>query len=141
MSAKEGRGTGDKGRGRDVSRIPALEWVVAAIGLLFVLGALGTFVYEARRGDGAPPAIEVRVDSITRVGALHHVAVTIRNRGDAPAASVTIEGALSGADSTERSSVTIDYLPERSERTAGVFFTGAPAANGPTFRVMGYVTP
>lgn len=106
-----------------------------------MLAALGTFVFESRRGSGAPPAIEVRVDSVTRVGEMHHIALTIRNGGDAPAANVTVEGVLNDAEGTERSQVTVEYLAKRSERGAAMYFRGVPSDTSLSFRVLGYVTP
>lgn len=69
------------------------------------------------------------------------MAVTIRNRGGAPAGSVTVEGELSGTGEPERSSVTVDYLPERSARAAGLYFSGVPTETSLRFRVLGYVRP
>lgn len=120
--------------------VPALEWVASAIGLLITLGVLGVIGWEAASGDGeAPPAIALSVERVTETDAGYVVEVMAANRSDTTAAGVEIQGKL--ARGGETSGATIDYVPGRSERGAGLFFTQDPRAGGLELRALGYEEP
>lgn len=116
--------------------IPPLEWAVAALGLLCTLALLAYLVIEGVRGDGRPAAVSVTLDSIVRQDGGWLAAVTARNDGDRTAAEVTIEGDAGGV----RSTVTLDYLPPRSTRSAGLSFPSDPTGRL-TLRATGFRDP
>jgi uncharacterized protein (TIGR02588 family) len=122
--------------------IPIWEWIVAGVGLVLVAGVIGFLIYEAFSGNRLPPDIKLSVDSVvqTRNGFL--VTVTAVNQGAITAEGVDIEGELTtGTDSVERSRTTIDYLPPRSEKKAGLFFTRDPRQLDLQVRSLGYEEP
>lgn len=121
---------------------PFWEWVIAAIGLILVLGAIGTTAYRATTEDKTPPQLEVKIDSIEQSGAGHLVKFTVVNTGNQTAASVAVEGELkTGAEKAETSGSTLAYSPANSERRGGLFFTKNPRQFDLQIRVTGYEEP
>jgi uncharacterized protein (TIGR02588 family) len=122
--------------------IPIWEWIVAGLGLVLVAGMIGFLLYEAFSGDRLPPDVKLSVDSVvqTRNGFL--VRIIALNEGGMTAEGVIIEGELrNGTESLERSRTTIDYLPPRSEKRAGLFFTRDPRRFNVQVRPLGYEEP
>jgi uncharacterized protein (TIGR02588 family) len=103
------------------------EWAAAALGLLLVGGALGFLFYQALTGYEAPPDVRVQVLDVHQVGHGYLVEIRVRNYGNTTAAELTIEGELrQGDEPLETSHSTFDYVPARSQRTGGLFFTRDP---------------
>lgn len=118
------------------------EWVIAAVGLTLVLGAVGTTFYRATTEDKTPPQLEVAVDSIEQSGASHLVKFTVRNTGNQTAAAVAVEGELkNGAETAETSGAALAYSPANSTRRGGLFFTKDPRQFELQIRVTGYEEP
>jgi uncharacterized protein (TIGR02588 family) len=140
-SHESGQGQNDRREeGRD--RPPLVEWVVAALGFLTVLYALGFLFYEAVAGDTSAPDPLVRVMSIQEVQGGYLAQVQARNRGGDTAAGVTVEGTLRrGERDVETSEVTLDYLPGQSVREAGLFFSQDPRRYRLELRALGYQEP
>jgi uncharacterized protein (TIGR02588 family) len=125
--------------GRD---IPLAEWAAAAVGLMIVLAALALLVIEAVRGSGSPPDIQVSVLAVESQENTYLVRFRITNRGGSTAAQLVIEGALTLQDGvTERRQVTLDYVPARSMRGGGLFFTSDPSKGHFGVRAIGYQEP
>lgn len=136
-------GSGGSGNSGDSgSSTSAWEWAVAALGALLVLAAVGFMILESATSEGTPPALEVAVDSVARAGA-HYVAhVTVSNTGGMTAAGLELEGELKAdRGSVEKSGVTIDYIPSKGKRRAGLIFTRDPAAYELSVRPTGYDLP
>ena len=116
---------------------PLLEWIAAAIGLLLILGVAAVIARDAFDVDSelAPDIVveAVRIRAVERGFLLEFEA---RNRSPITAAQVTIEAALPGG---ETSNATIDYVPGRSTRRGGLYFTRDP--RGAVLRVLGYQDP
>jgi len=122
--------------------IPIWEWIVAGIGLVLVSGMIGFLIYEAFSGARLPPDVKLSVHSVvqTRNGFL--VRITAVNEGGTTAEGVIVEAELRSATETvERSRTTIDYLPPRSEKRAGLFFTRDPRQLDLQVRPLGYEEP
>ncbi len=131
----------DSGEGRS-EHIPLWEWVTAAIGAVLVIGAIGFMLYQAVAGDDSPPDITIRVDTILPVQNGYLVKIRTTNRGGSTAAGVTVEGELHGDTGTiETSGTTVDYVPPRSERSGGLFFTQDPHRYRLELRAKGYQQP
>lgn len=133
-------------RARDARRsggTPVLEWVSGALGLALALGLLGFIGWQAWSGpEGAPPAIEVRVERIAPAAGGHVVEFAARNLSPATAAGVQIEGELrEGGRVAATSQATLDYVPGRSERRGGLFFEQDPRAHALRLRALGYARP
>jgi uncharacterized protein (TIGR02588 family) len=122
--------------------IPIWEWIVAGVGLVLVAGVIGFLIYEAFTGKRLPPDVKLSVTSVnqTRNGFL--VRLTAINEGGTTAEGVIVEAELrNGTGPVERSRTTIDYLPPRSEKKAGLFFTRDPRQLELQVRALGYEEP
>jgi len=122
--------------------IPREEWIVGAMGLLLTIGVIGFLLYHALGGNRLPPDVKLRIDSIVQTSNGYVVEIRAVNEGESAAAGVIIEGALKkGAEQIERSQTTIDYLPSKSEKKAGLFFTQDPRHLQLNLRPLGYSEP
>ena len=121
---------------------PLSEWIVAALGLLLVSGAIGFLVYKAIKEENSPPNLSVSVESISPAEKGFLVKFRIKNAGDQTAADVKIEGELkSGEQTIEKSEMTVTYSPSHSEREGGLFFTKDPQQYQLELRPKGYEKP
>lgn len=120
-----------------------LEVVASALGLLLAVGVLGFIGWEAfHEGGSMPPSIEVHATRILPSGNGYVVEVKASNHSEATAAAVQIEGGLKRAgQSVEKSNATISYVPGKSEREAGLFFTEDPRKGRLEVRAVGYEKP
>jgi uncharacterized protein (TIGR02588 family) len=122
--------------------IPVWEWIVAAIGLVLVASVIGFLLYEAIAGSRLPPDVKLSVDSVVQIRNGFLAKITAVNEGGITAEGVDIEGELKrGTETIERSRTTIDYLPPRSEKKAGLFFTQDPRQLDLQVRSFGYEEP
>jgi uncharacterized protein (TIGR02588 family) len=124
------------------TQTPFLEWVFAVIGLILVIGVIGFLIYEIATDQGKPANLNVKIEEIIPNNKGFLVRFTLENTGDETAADVTVEGELKkGAESLEKSDVTVDYVPSHSEKKGGMFFTEDPRSNGFTIRAKGFNEP
>jgi uncharacterized protein (TIGR02588 family) len=122
--------------------IPIWEWIVAAVGLLLVSGVIGFLLYEAFTGSRLPPDVKVSVNSVVQTGNGFLVRVTAVNEGGMTGEGVIVEAELrSGTELMERSWTTVDYLPPRSEKKAGLFFVRDPRQFDIRVRSLGFEEP
>lgn len=118
------------------------EWLIAAVGLILVVGAVGATLYRAVTKELTPPQIKVIYDSSEANGDGYLVKFRVVNRGSQTAAAVTIEGELkNGAESVEISSATLTYAPANSERRGGLYFSKNPQQFDVQIRATGYEEP
>jgi uncharacterized protein (TIGR02588 family) len=121
---------------------PVSEWIVAAIGLLLVAGAIGFMVYKAISDKETPPTLSVSVESIAPINKGYLVKFRVKNTGDLTAASLTIEGELkNGAESVETSTAMLTYAPSHSEREGGLYFSKNPNEYQLEINPKGYEKP
>jgi uncharacterized protein (TIGR02588 family) len=122
--------------------IPIWEWIVAGVGLLLVSGVIGFLLYEVFTGSRLPPDVRLSVESVDQTASGFLVRITAVNEGGTTAEGVIVEAELrSGTEPVERSRTTIDYLPPRSEKKAGLFFTRDPRQLDLQVRSLGYEEP
>lgn len=108
-------------------RIPFLEWLTAAIGLILVVGAIGFIIYKAATNEQKPPILKVSYGAVEKNEAGYLVKFEVENSGDETAAAVVIEGKLTkGVSEVETSSATFDYAPSHSKRNGGLYFKNNP---------------
>jgi uncharacterized protein (TIGR02588 family) len=132
------RGSGQENE----SETPLLEWAIACVGLVLVAGALGVLLYMAIRREVSPPEVTVRVISILPMQNGYLVRFHAVNQGGSTAEGVVIEGELRrGTERAETSHTTLDYLPSRSEKRGGLFFTQDPRQFDFQVRAFGYEEP
>ena len=122
--------------------IPPLEWAIAILGLVLVLGTIGFLLYEAAIGDDSPPEFSFAVNRVSASGSGYLVEFNVVNHGGSTAARLTVQGELrSGEESVEMSQTEIDYVPADSERSGGLFFTANPNDNSLVLRALGFQKP
>ena len=122
--------------------ISVWEWLVAAVGLVLVLGSVGFMLYQAFDREQAPPNVTVHVDSVLALDSAYLLQFRAINRGEEAAAGVTIEGELkSDTGAVETGQVTVDYIPSQSERRGGLFFREDPRRFRVEVRATGYQRP
>jgi uncharacterized protein (TIGR02588 family) len=123
-------------------KTPALEWMIAALGLILVVGTIGFLIYQAFKDKSAPPDLSVQIDSIIKMESGYLVNFSVYNKGDDNAADVVVEGKIKqNGEDLETSSVTIDYAPSDSKREGGLFFTKNPGEGNFEIRALGYTKP
>ena len=120
-----------------------LEWIVGGLGALLVGGAIAFLVYHALTRDLNPARRPRGRAARTRPGeplprAVSRVQPGRLGRGGAD----DRRGSSIGPDgSTETSEAVLDYVPARSGREGGLWFSGDPRAGQLTLRATGYADP
>lgn len=118
------------------------EWVIAAIGLVLVVGAIGFVLYQAIWGSEVPPDVQIQIKSIQPVSSGYLVIFSIRNQSGATLEGVLVEAELKrGEEKIESSQTTIDFVPAHSNRKGGFFFRKNPHAYSLETRASGYQQP
>jgi uncharacterized protein (TIGR02588 family) len=118
------------------------EWVAAAVGLVLVLGAVGSIAYNAMTAEPSVPAVTVEHVGTERNAGGYVVKFRARNSEPSTAASLAISGTLhDGSTVIETSKVTLDYLPPRGERLGGLIFQTDPTGHELRLEAEGYVDP
>ncbi len=121
---------------------PVWEWIIAAVGLILVVAALGTTLYRAVTEESTPPILEISVKAIVPTSNGYLVEFRVKNTGNQTAAALTIEGELKrGAESVETSTASLAYAPANSQREGGLFFTKNPNEFELNIRALGYEKP
>ena len=120
-----------------------LEWIVFAVSLVLVAGALTYLAYDAATIGNAPPSIEIRTGAPEQRPHNFIVPVSITNHGDLTAEGVHIEVVLeNGGEEVERSEFDVAFLPRRATREGWVAFQTDPrTARKIKARVLGYEKP
>jgi uncharacterized protein (TIGR02588 family) len=122
--------------------IPPAEWFVGALGFILVVGVLGFLLQGAVRDNNASPDVRLSVNGVVELRNGYLVRLTALNEGGRTAQGLTVEGELrSGADIVERSEAVIDFLPSRSRKRAGMFFSRDPRKFELKLRPLGYAEP
>ncbi len=123
-------------------KTPVWEWIIAAIGLILVVSAIGTTLYRAVTEESTPPILEISVDLIVPTANGYLAEFRVKNTGNQTAAALTIEGELKqGEESVETSTASLAYVPANSHREGGLFFTKNPNDFEFQIRVLGYEKP
>lgn len=122
-----------------------LEWIAGAVGLAVTAGLLVFLGLEAADpASERPPVLDVRPIAITKTAVGHILEVEVSNGSGKTAASVHIEGELTGAGpdgGAETSNAVVDYMPGHSQRRAGLIFSGDPRTGQLKLRATGYQKP
>ncbi|TLD72246.1 hypothetical protein FEM03_02495 [Phragmitibacter flavus] len=128
----------------DAPKIPMIEWVVGALGLALVSGAIGLLIYEGLSAAPSPPDIHVSAHTVSTQRNGHVALINVYNQGGEPASRVAISGDLvepSQQGVVESASTEIEFLPAKSQREAGMFFTRDPKSFELRLRALGYEKP
>lgn len=118
-----------------------LEWLIAAFGGLVVAAALIYLALFAAMEPARTPQVELSVTEVAETPAGYLVTFKAANAG-ATAAGLQVTGELRrGETVVETSEITLDYLPQHSERRGGLFFSADPADHQLSLRAHGYSEP
>ena len=118
-------------------RPPLLEWIASGVGLLLALSVVTVIARDAVIGSAdLPPDVTVIVLQVQSASSGYLLTFEARNSSPTTAAQVAIEGALPAG---ETSTATIDYIPGRSARRGGLYFSTDP--RGARVRALGYQDP
>lgn len=122
---------------------PALEWIAAGVGFLFLLGLLGVIGAEAiAGGSDEPPAISIRIGEVKQAGSTYVAAFEAVNASGGTAAALQVEGKLMNADAeVETSLATIDYVSAHGSAEGGLIFSHDPKGFTIVARPVGYQRP
>jgi uncharacterized protein (TIGR02588 family) len=139
MSGAEHDGAG----ARKKLHTPVLEWLLGGVGLLLVAAAAAFLAWSGTTQGDRPPEIHVEVERVIHQGEGWLVMVRAYNDGGEAAAELLIRGRLAGGNGSgvEESELRLDYLPSRSDRRGGLFFTRDPGSGQLTVRAIGYAEP
>jgi uncharacterized protein (TIGR02588 family) len=124
------------------TEIPALEWLLGSIGAILVAGAIGFLAWSGTVNGDSPPDIRVEVERVVEQRNGWLVQIRAFNEGGSAASEVTVGGEFTAPDGTvESAELRLDYLPSRSNRQGGLFFSHDPRAGGLKVRALGYAEP
>lgn len=117
--------------------IPLIEWLVAGIGLILIGATLSFLLYKAFFVEKGDARIEFQIEKIV---ALENGAVVLAKAHNKGGKTVSNFQILTHADGQERET-TLDYLPAKSSRAFGIFFSHVPQKNEIRFEAGGYQEP
>ena len=124
------------------AKIPFWEWIIAGVGLILVIGSVGTAFYRAVTEESTPPNLAFSVDSIEQTGGGYVVRFSVANSGSQTAAGLMVEGTLkNGEENAETSTAAFTYAPANSVRQGGLLFTKNPNDFKLQIRALGYEQP
>ena len=115
---------------------PLTQWIVAAIGLVVTLGAVGLMVFELFQQQ-RPPTLIPRIVEVQATPAGYVAEVEVRNDGSDTAAGVELEG----VQGPVTASATLDYVPGRGSATAFLRFPADPRTAPPALSIKGWSAP
>lgn len=132
----------DNSEERQAQDTPILEWIIAAIGLVLVVGTIGFMAYKGLTSKNTPPDFAAKIERIQEEKAGFIVTFSLTNAGEQTASGVNVEGELkNGGESVETSTATFDYAPAKSEVKGGLFFKNDPRQFQLEIRAKGYAEP
>lgn len=128
---------------RKSAQTPALEWVAAGIGLVFLITLLGVIGAKAiTGGTHEPPAITIKLGEVKRAGDTYVATFEAVNASGGTAAALQVEGKLvDGSADVETSLATIDYVSAHGRADGGLIFSHDPKGLKIVARPLGYQTP
>lgn len=122
--------------------VTALEYVVAALGCVLVFGSIAFMVYTEVVASDKPPMLNVAVKKVERLDSGYLVTFDVKNEGEYAAASATVKGELiSDGKAKETRTTTVAYVPAKSTRSGGLFFSSDPDEHKLEINAMGYSEP
>lgn len=119
-----------------------LEWIVAGISAAGLGAVVFYLTFIALTGGNGPAQIDVAVSGVMQRDSGYVVEFAAMNRGGKSAAGVEIVGRLTeGRQVVEESSVTLDYIPQHSQRRGGLIFLNDPQQYDLQLSASGYFEP
>jgi uncharacterized protein (TIGR02588 family) len=131
----------ENGARRRRVRESRLQIVVSWLAGLLLLGVVGYLVWEGTR-TGVPAAFEARIEPVRESEDLYYLPLTVTNTGGESVQGLGVSLELFDGDTiVERSSATIDWLPEGSSRQVVVILDRDPRRYRPVVGFEGYQVP
>ncbi len=128
--------------GHEIQHTPTWEKIVGFFGVCLI--GIG-FVYlgwAAVTENGKPPEIGFSITEINDLNGQFLVQIEVRNTGLKSVAALDIEGHLNPSQGEDEiSNATVDYIPSRSTRRVGLFFTQDPRLGKLELTPVGYQEP
>jgi uncharacterized protein (TIGR02588 family) len=122
-------------------QVPLVEWVVALVSAVIVLGTIGYLAYETFQPGSEEPLLTVTILQTREAGGSFIVGVEVRNLSRAAAADVHIAGRVRSTDGVEaQGQARVDYVPGLSTRQASLVFDVNPRGQA-LVRIIGYSKP
>jgi uncharacterized protein (TIGR02588 family) len=122
--------------------IPRIEWIAGIFGLTLTCVILIFLLYRGFADGPVLADIVVEAEHVSEISSGYVVEIRASNRGARTLAGVKIEGELKrGGTVEETAETTFTYLPARSERRGGLFFSNDPRQGQLTLRPKGFETP
>jgi uncharacterized protein (TIGR02588 family) len=128
---------------KDAAQGPArIEWIVAMLGAIMVLGAVAHLVHTALGRDRSPPDVELAVVQTIELDSGYLVRFRARNQGSPAAESVQVGSELAMPDgAVETRRALLPELPPRSDREGGLVFEHDPRVGRLRLHVEGFAIP
>lgn len=124
---------------------PMWEKVLGLLGLLLLCIGFIYLGWNALSEQQLPPEIVLSVKEVNDLEQGYLVQIEVVNTGSQSVAGLHFEGSLLvdniNRNSTEISNATLDYVPARSKKSAGLYFSNDPRVGILTLRALGYQTP
>lgn len=118
------------------------EWIVAGVSCLALLAVLGYLILDGLSGRNGAADIIVLPTKVTAMNDGYVVEFAANNRAGKSVAAVEIKGELrDGEEVVEESSVTIDYIPQMSDRKGALIFRSDPETYELRISASGYSEP
>ncbi len=114
-----------------------LQIAVALLGAVLLFGSLAVVVHSAL-GPETPPTFEVAETARRTAGDRVVLDVTVKNTGDQTAAAVEIRATAANG---ETGSVTLDFVPGRSRKTASVSLSREVGSSPVELAATGWTRP
>ncbi len=132
----------DRDNKNEKKQTPVLEWIMAGIGFVLVVGVIGFVLYNKFNAAESPPDLIVVKENIRQVETGYLVLFKVKNAGNQTASQAVIKGSLvQNGKETETAQVTLDYVPPDSERKGGLYFSANPADSRLKLEAVGYEEP
>ena len=130
------------GRSMRAPRTSRLEWAVAVLGVVVVVGLVGYMVWYGAHAESGPPSFRIAHGPAAPAGERYLIAFEVINTSASTAASVHVVGRLELANGVaEERRVAFDYVPDGGRRSGGLFFLNDPREHATTLLVEGYSRP
>lgn len=113
------------------------EWIVAGFGLALVCIAFFFLIYKAFFIEQGDPVLDFAVERVVNQDGGALVLAKVSNTGRQTVTALQITGIAAN----EEHEFEVDFLPARSSRRFGMFFSFVPLKNDVKFRAGGYQEP
>lgn len=139
---REQKASTRKAAGGQKTGTSVMEWIVAGISCAALMAVLGYLVVDGVSGSDDVAHLIVLPVEISRTEGGFVVEFSAANRAGKSVAAVEIKGELRESEKViEEGSVTLDYIPQNSERQGALIFRSDPNVYDLRLSASGYTEP